>query len=150
MFVYFGYRKFIWKRGYAPETVIIKSDRKLEYIENTYIGDIRMVNIYDRLVKLLKGVFVFGCYIQRFFLRNKPAWREKHKGTDKTFSFVPFAFKWLLNVIIWAFITKKRCWNGAHIECTRSKRCMELKRPVTHYCINGAILLYLYGISHIW
>ena len=58
-----------------------------------------MVNIYDRLVKLLKGVFVFGCYIE-IFLTNKPAWREKHKGIDKTFRYVPFAFKWPLNVII--------------------------------------------------
>ena len=52
-----------------------------------------MVNIYDRLVKLLKGVFVFGCCIERLFLRNKPAWCEKHKGIDKTFCHVPFPFK---------------------------------------------------------
>ena len=40
-----------------------------------------------------KCLCVLACYIERFFLRNKPAWRGKKKGIDKTFCYVPFAFK---------------------------------------------------------
>ena len=37
---------------------------------------------------------MFGCYIERFFLRNKPAWHEIHKGIDKieNFNYLNVAF----------------------------------------------------------